>query len=126
MTVDDFVDRYATALAARQWSAVGPLVHDEVCVTFSTGAVHKGRSEVRRAFEANFASIDDEQYHISNVHWVLRSELVAVYLFDFRWSGRIRGQETHGRGRGTTVLVCDDGEWKLLVEHLGPSPRHDP
>jgi ketosteroid isomerase-like protein len=118
MTPDDFVRRYEAALASQQWRAVDPLVHDDVCVTFSNGAVHKGKSAVRRAFEANFAAIEDEQYRISNIHWVLRLESFAAYLFDFQWSGRINGQEAHGGGRGTHVLVYDGG-WKLLVEHLG-------
>jgi len=121
-TPDDFVRGYEAALASQRWSALDPLVHDEVCVTFSTGAVHKGKAAVRRAFETNFASIEEETYAISNVHWVLRSEAFAVYLFDFRWSGRIDGQPARGGGRGSSVLVRVDGDWKLLVEHLGPGP----
>jgi len=121
-TPEDFVACYERALASQQWSAVDPLVHDDVCVTFSTGAVHKGRSSVRAAFEENFAAIEDEQYRMTDVHWVLRSETVAVSLFDFQWSGRIAGREAHGKGRGTSVLICVDREWKLLVEHLGRAP----
>jgi ketosteroid isomerase-like protein len=121
MTPDDFVRRYEAALASQRWTEVDPLVHDDVCVTFSTGAVHKGRAAVRRAFETNFASIEDEQYRVSNVHWALRSERVAVSLFDFEWGGRIQGRPAHGRGRGTSVLVRDGDAWRLLVEHLGPA-----
>jgi ketosteroid isomerase-like protein len=120
MTPEDFVRRYEAALASQRWTEVDPLVHDEVCVTFSSGAVHKGRVAVRRAFEANFASIEDERYRVSNVHWVMRSERTAVYLFDFEWSGRIQGRPAQGKGRGTSVLARDGEEWKLLVEHLGP------
>jgi ketosteroid isomerase-like protein len=119
MTPEYFVRRYEAALASQRWNSVDPLMHDEVCVTFSTGAVHKGKAAVRRAYETNFAAIEDEQYHISNLHWVLQSESIAVYLFDFQWSGRIKGQEAQGSGRGTTVLVRGGGDWKLLVEHLG-------
>jgi ketosteroid isomerase-like protein len=119
MTPDDFIRRYEAGLASQQWHSVDPLLHDEVCVTFSTGAVHKGKAAVRRAFEANFAAIEDEQYHISNLHWVLQSEGIAVYLFDFHWSGRIKGQDAQGNGRGTSVLVRVGVDWKLLVEHLG-------
>lgn len=118
-TPDEFVRRYGAALATQKWSSVDPLVHDDVCVTFSNGAVHKGRPAVRLAFETNFAAIQEETYTIANVHWVLRSDRLAVYLFDFHWSGLIMGREAHGSGRGTSVLVCVDGEWKLLVEHLG-------
>ena len=120
MTPEDFVRRYEAALASQRWSEVDPLVHDDVCVTFSAGTVHKGRAAVRRAFETNFASIEDERYRVSNLHWVLRSEQVAVYLFDFEWSGHIQGRQAQGKGRGTSVLARDGDGWRLLVEHLGP------
>jgi ketosteroid isomerase-like protein len=121
MTPEEFVRRYEAALASQRWTAVDPLVHDDVCVTFSSGAVHKGRAAVRRAFEANFASIVDERYRVSNVHWVLRSEQAAAYLFDFEWSGRVQGRPAQGTGRGTSVLARDGDGWNLLVEHLGPA-----
>jgi ketosteroid isomerase-like protein len=123
MTPEDFVSLYEQALAAQDWSAVDPLVHEDACVTFSTGAVHIGKPAVRRAFEQNFAAIADEEYRISNVHWVHRGDNLAVYLFDFHWTGRINDRPASGCGRGTAVLHREDGrDWTLLVEHLGPAP----
>jgi ketosteroid isomerase-like protein len=122
MEPDEFVSLYEQALAAQDWTSVDPLVHEEVCVTFSTGAVHIGKPAVQRAFEMNFLAITDEEYRISNVHWVQRGEDVAVYLFDYNWSGLIGGRAASGSGRGTAVLRREDGSgWRLLVEHLGPA-----
>ena len=122
MTAEDFVRAYEMALASQQWSAVEPLLHPDVCVTFSTGAVHKGKPAVRAAFERNFAAIQEESYRISNVHWAICSTSLAVYLFDFAWSGIIAGRAASGGGRGTGVLVRGgDGAWQLVAEHLGPA-----
>jgi ketosteroid isomerase-like protein len=122
MVPEDFVSRYERALATQDWSVVDPLVHDDACVTFSTGEVHVGKLAVRRAFERNFAAIADEEYRISNVRWVHSGAEIAVYLFDFDWAGRIGGRAASGSGRGTAVLRREDGSgWKLLVEHLGPA-----
>ncbi|HEU5310455.1 MAG TPA: nuclear transport factor 2 family protein, partial [Candidatus Eisenbacteria bacterium] len=122
MTLEDFVHAYEEALASQEWALVEPLVHENACVTFSNGAVHIGKAAVQKAYEANFAAIEDEKYRISNVHWVRRGEDVAVYLFDFAWSGRIGGRDAKGSGRGTSVLVRHGSGWQLLAEHLGP-PR---
>jgi ketosteroid isomerase-like protein len=119
MTPEDFVSEYERALATQTWAAVEPLVHPDACVTFSTGEVHKGRKAVRAAYEANFAAIQDERYRIANVHWVRRTEDLAVYLFDFHWTGRIQGREASGGGRGTAVLVREGESWLLLAEQLG-------
>jgi ketosteroid isomerase-like protein len=120
MTPEQFVKEYEAALGTQDWAQVEPLLHENACVTFSSGAVHRGKEAVGRAFTGNFEGISDEVYKISNVHWVRADAVYAVYLFDFEWSGTIDGKPASGAGRGTSVLVsCQDG-WKLLVEHLGP------
>jgi ketosteroid isomerase-like protein len=118
-TPEEFIPLYERALS-QGWDAVDPLIHKDACVTFSTGTLHVGKPAVRRAFEGNFAAIADEDYRVSNVHWVHRGPEMAVYLFDFRWTGNVRGRPASGAGRGTSVLHRDDEGWKLLVEHLGP------
>ena len=120
MQPEEFIRAYEKALATQDWSRVEPLVHADACVTFSNGTVHKGKSEIQKAFEKNFSLIKDETYSIANVHWVLKNAGAAVYLFEFNWSGLINGQPAKGSGRGTSVLINEGGEWQLLIEHLGP------
>ena len=119
-TPEEFIPLYERALA-EGWDAVDALVHEDACVTFSTGTVHVGKAAVRRAFEANSAAIADESYRVSNVRWVHRGPETAVFLFEFRWTGTINSRPASGSGRGTSVLHRDDHGWRLLVEHLGAS-----
>jgi len=123
MSARGFVKLYEQSLAAQDWDQVAPLISDNASVTFSDGSVHKGKQQVRAAFERNFAAIADETYRILNVHWLLDADNVATYLFDFHWTGTIQGQLAEGGGRGTAVLIREDGKWQLLAEHLGPAPR---
>lgn len=116
---EDFIRAYEQALASQDWRKVDPLVHENACVTFSNGTVHKGKSEVKSAFKKNFLLIKDEEYSISNVHWVMKDSETAVYLFDFSWSGMINDRQASGSGRGTSVLTKEGDQWQLLVEHLG-------
>ena len=118
--LEQFMQTYAKALASQDWNEVEPLIHDDACVQFSEGT-YVGKANVKLAFEKAFALIQDEQYAISNLRWVEASEVVAVCLYDFAWSGLVHGQETTGAGRGTSVLKRERGTWQLLVEHLGPS-----
>ena len=120
MSPEEFIRAYEQALATQDWANVDPLIHDDVCVTFSNGTVHKGKAEVRSAFEKNFSLIKDEEYSMANVHWVKKGAEMAVYLFDFSWSGIINEKPASGAGRGTSVLIRESDKWKLLVEHLGP------
>lgn len=120
MSPEEFIRAYEQTLATQNWMNVNLLVHNNACVTFSNGTVHKGKPEVRTAFEMNFSLIKDEEYSISDMHWVMIGSEMAVYLFDFSWSGIINDQQASGSGRGTSVLIRENDKWQLLVEHLGP------
>ncbi len=119
MNIDEFLPQYESALASQDWEKVAPWIHEDACVTFSTGEVNRGKDAVRRAFERNFSVIQNDTYEMTNIHWVRRGEETAVYLFDFAWSGVIDGNSASGTGHGTGVLVREGGRWVLIVEHLG-------
>lgn len=120
MTPQQTLKDYEAALSSQQWSAVEPLMHEDVCVTFTNGTF-KGINEVQGIFEKNFSLIKEEKYSISNVHWVAHSESQAICLYEFNWEGIIDGQRCSGGGRGTSVLVYSKNQWKIITEHLGPS-----
>ncbi len=119
MLPEQFITAYELALASQQWKNVEPLIHANACVTFSTGAVHKGIEAIHKAYEKNFSAIKNEKYAVTNVHWVLKNNEMAVYLFNFHWKGIINGLEAIGSGKGTTTLIFEEDKWKLLAEHLG-------
>jgi len=43
-----------------------------------------------------------------------------VCIYTFGWQGMINGKPVSGSGRGTTMIVKENGKWSLLTEHLGP------
>ena len=43
---DDFIRSCQDALASQSWALVDPLIHNNVCVTFSNGTVHRGKPAV--------------------------------------------------------------------------------
>ena len=115
---DAFPAAYESALRSQRWERFAPLLHEEACVTFSTGAVHRGKAAVQRAFEANFAAIENEDYRISELVWRERVEDRASYTFRFAWTGRIAGQPASGAGTGSITLVLTPTGWQLLAETL--------
>jgi uncharacterized protein (TIGR02246 family) len=120
---DAFVKVYQAALSTNRWTAVSPLVHEDACVTFSDGRALVGKAAIRAAYERNFATIKDDTYGVSDIHWVARADDHAVYIFAFEWTGVVEGKPASGRGRGTAVIARREGGWQLVAEHLGPAPR---
>jgi ketosteroid isomerase-like protein len=117
--VEDTMERYAAALASQDWSQVEPLIHEDCVAVFSSGTF-VGKDEVEGAFRRTFELIGDEEYTISDLHWVSKGDDLAVCRYDFAWSGLINGEPSSGGGRGTSVLRHSDGGWQILLEHLGP------
>jgi ketosteroid isomerase-like protein len=122
VTAEVHLRAYEAALGTQDWAEVEPLLHDDVCVTFSNGAFHNGKEAVRSAFSRNFELIADEHYELSDVVWIADEPSYAVCAYRVRWSGLIDGKAAAGGGRGTSVVVKDGGRWLVLAEHLGPEP----
>ena len=118
----DFIAAYEQALATQNWQEVAPLIHERCVATFSEGT-YVGKAAVESAFRRTFSLIEDEKYRIDQVHWVLERPNTAAMVFRFQWSGLVDGQPASGAGRGTSVLVKQEGRWQLLCEHLGPPER---
>ncbi|GAB5533153.1 MAG: hypothetical protein Roseis3KO_49300 [Roseivirga sp.] len=119
MNPEEFIKSYETALGTQDWKVVEPLVSENVSVTFSNGSVHIGKENVQKAFEKNFSLIKNEKYTIRNIKWLAKDRKYAVYLFEFSWTGIIEAKPVSGNGIGTSVLIKEDTQWKLLTEHLG-------
>ena len=117
---EEFIRHYEQALEAQKWESVAPLIHENCVATFSEGT-YIGKEEVASAFSKTFDLIKDESYKISNIHWAIKNENMAVLIFNFNWAGIIKGQKVAGGGRGTSTLVNTNGVWQLLAEHLGPN-----
>ncbi|MCP4441811.1 MAG: nuclear transport factor 2 family protein [Aureispira sp.] len=125
MEIEKFIEDYERALATQKWENLDPLICENATVTFSSGMVYKGKDQVKIAFERNFEAIKSEQYSIKNIDWLLKAESLGVYTFDFHWEGLIDNVLRKGAGRGTSVLIKENGYWKLLTEHLGPMPKNN-
>jgi len=121
MTPDEFMANYESALAGQQRANIEPLVHPEAIVQFSDGT-YVGREDVLDAMQRTFDLIQDEDYNITQLHWVEQTPQFACCIYHFHWSGMIDGKLASGSGRGTSVLVNENGTWQLKVEHLGPNP----
>jgi ketosteroid isomerase-like protein len=119
---EQFLREYERRLGEHQWSAVANLIHNDAVFIFSEGTYH-GKVEIGRAFTRTFETIQNEQYTISNLEWLVITDEVAVCIYDFHWQGIVNGQEMSGGGRGTTVLQKSAMGWQIVHEHLSSGQR---
>ena len=116
---EECLREYEAALGTQDWDKIAPLIHTDCVAVFSSGTF-VGKEEVEAAFRRPFQLIADEDYAISEVHWVEVSGTLAVCRYRFEWSGLIDGEPAAGGGRGTCIMKDSGKGWQILLEHLGP------
>lgn len=118
MSPENFIKQYETALGTQNWKQVKAFIHPSACITFSDGSRHVGKEAIQKAFERNFALIQNEEYSMSKIQWILKKKNTAYFIFDFAWKGLINGSEASGSGIGNMLLRKEEDTWLVLAENL--------
>lgn len=79
---------------------------------------YRGAESARVYFEGAWESLPDEKYRIDNVVWIQRCQTSATCLFSYSFTGTRNGHVVSGGGKGTNVFVSEQGQWRLIHEHL--------
>jgi len=112
-----FLKDYEIKTNSHDFTLLRPLIADDAVYWFTDGSF-VGIAMIRDAITTTFNTIQHEVYSIKDVEWIVNEETTAVCRYRFEWSGIVDGNEKHGEGRGTNVMVKRDGAWRMLHEHL--------
>ena len=119
--LEAFLAGYIRATNTHRFDDVAPLINEDAVFWFSSGS-YRGLTAIRAAFERTWAMIQNEVYTVEDVEWLTQDDSSAVCLYTFRWRGDIDGVARDGSGRGTTVLISDGKQWRVIHEHLSVRP----
>lgn len=114
----ELMSAYEKATAAHDLEATLALVSEDAVYLFSDRSSHVGKAAIREVLARNFATIEGESYEIRSLRWLVRGADAAACVYEFRWSGRIRGEPASGGGRGTSVARREGETWRIAHEHL--------
>ena len=108
---------YEQANNSHDVGRVAPMIAQDATYWFTDGS-YQGLPEITVAIARTFAAIQNETYTISDLEWIVLTADHAMCRYRFRWRGVVNGQLRSGQGRGTNLIVKDDGRWKMAHEHL--------
>lgn len=112
-----FMRNYEMANNSHVWDNVSLMIADDASYWFTDGS-YKGIDQIRSAIEATFLKLEDEVYSITELRWIVAEESTAVCVYRFSWRATIDGEKRSGDGRGTNILKKQQGDWKIIHEHL--------
>lgn len=115
--LDGFIKQYVDATNSHDFANVRPLLLPGAVYWFNKQD-KQGTAVIQAYFEDTWRKLPDEVYGIENVKWLSIDENSATCIYDYTYRGHFNGKAVQGRGRGTTVLVRQGGQWRIAHEHL--------
>jgi hypothetical protein len=116
--VVEFLKRFEEASATELFANVAGMIHPNALFRFNDGDYH-GLEAIQRAFESTWIQdVKDERYYLSDIEVVSVDTNSAVATFHYTWSGVGLHGPFQILGRGTSLLVLQDGRLKVMLEHL--------
>jgi ketosteroid isomerase-like protein len=113
-----FMQAYVDASNSYDFANVSDLIHPQAVFRFTSGD-NVGIEAIQAAFERTWAyDVEDEAYELSDVQVVHTDVDTAVVTFRYHWSGVGPRGPFRVDGRGTSIVVRDNGALKVMVEHL--------
>ena len=112
-----FVKAYAAASATKDFAKVADFIHPEAVFRFSDGDFI-GLESIQAAFEWTWNSAEDDRYALSDVRVTHLDTQSASATYDFNWTGVTDGRAWSAKGRGTAIIVRNQGKLQIVLEHL--------
>lgn len=112
-----FIKHYVEATNSHDFSQVAPLLLSDAVYWFNKDE-SQGITAIKKNFESTWNYLPDEVYGIENIKWLSIGKNSATCIYEYTYQGTHEGKPLKGRGRGTSVLVKQNGNWQIAHEHL--------
>ena len=112
-----FIQRYVAATNSHNFENVRPMLQPEAVYWFNKKE-SKGLPEIEVSFNESWKYLPDEVYGIKDITWLSVDKRSATCIYTYTYQGTHNGKAVQGKGRGTTILVKENGNWQIAHEHL--------
>jgi ketosteroid isomerase-like protein len=85
-----------------------------------------GRSAIQAAFERTWRgdpTVKKARFYLSDIVVLTTDQGSATATYTYNWEGSQSGREFKIQGRGTRVLLHENGKFRIVHEHLSRFPR---
>jgi SnoaL-like domain len=124
-TVVQFLNRFEALAEKENFDLIQDRVHENAFFRFNDGDF-VGRAAVRGAFEKTWkgsANVKKERFFLSDIIVLSTDTASATATYTYNWEGTSEGRAFRIQGRGTRVLVLEQGRIQIIHEHLSRFPN---
>ncbi|WYP27793.1 nuclear transport factor 2 family protein [Alkalihalobacillus sp. FSL W8-0930] len=120
--VESALREYIRATNTHDFKEVAKCLHPSAMYWFSDETC-TSLEDIKMYFERAWKAMPDEVYRANEIVWLSKDMKSASCTYSYHYEGHINGILTVGNGRATNVFIFVEDQWKLIHEHLSPSPN---
>ena len=123
-SVVQFLNRFEEIAEKENFDLVQNMIHDNAVFRFNDGDF-VGKQAVRGAFEKTWkgsANVRKERFYLTDIQVLAVDARSAAATCTYHWESSVDGRSFRVQGRGTRVLVVENGQLQIIHEHLSRFP----
>ena len=124
-SVARFLNDFEALAEKENFDLIEDMIHDQAFFRFNDGDF-VGKQSVRGAFEKTWkgsANVKKERFYLTDIRVLTVDEASATATYTYNWEGNMDGKSFRIQGRGTRVLVVQNGRLQIIHEHLSRYPK---
>jgi ketosteroid isomerase-like protein len=123
--VIQFLNRFEEIAEKENFDLIQDMVHDQAFFRFNDGDF-VGKQAIRGIFEKTWKgspNVKKVRFYLSDIQVLTVDAKSATATYTYNWEGAMDGKSFRIQGRGTRVLVVDNGRLQIIHEHLSRFPK---
>lgn len=119
-SVVDFLNRFEEIAEQEDFDLVEGMIHEQAFFRYNDGDFI-GRAAIRAAFENSWRgdpSVRKARFYLTDIRVLTTDQSTATATYTYNWEGAQGAHRFKIQGRGTRVLVMEDGRFRIIHEHL--------
>ena len=124
-SVVQFLTRFEEIAEKENFDLLQDMIQDNAFFRFNDGDF-SGKQAIRAVFEKMWkgsANVKKERFYLTDIQVLTVDSKSATATYTYNWEGSMDGKLLHIQGRGTRVLVVQNGQVQIVHEHLSRFPK---
>jgi len=124
-SIVQFLNQFEAIAEKENFDLVQDMVHDQAFFRFNDGDF-VGKPAIRSVFEKTWkgsANVKKERFYLTDIQVLTVDAKSATATYTYNWEGSMDGKSFRIQGRGTRVLVLEEGRLQIIHEHLSRYPK---
>jgi ketosteroid isomerase-like protein len=124
-SVVQFLNKFEEIAEKENFDLIKHMIHDKAFFRFNDGDF-VGKEAVRAVFEKTWkgsANVKKERFYLTDIEVLTVDASSATATYTYNWEGTMDGRAFRIQGRGTRVLVVENGRLQIIHEHLSRYPK---